>query len=129
MLPPINTVVLEFAYRVSGTAVQINTIYVNKQQWTVTVAYLEDDLISRLLTLLWPCIKWLTVVALDKDCYAGVKEIVKSQGCDRQLTAKGRNRLEEVTVKAVSQYFSFFLSSSLNLAAVGTESLKQSTPG
>ena len=35
---------------------------------------------------------------LGRDSYAGVKKIVKLQGCHRQLTLKAGDQLEEVTI-------------------------------
>ena len=43
----------------------------------------------------------MTLVALGRDHYAGVKYMVKTQGCPRQLTLKSGDQLKETTIKAV----------------------------
>ena len=44
------------------------------------------------------CKKYLTVALLKRECYAGVKYIVKTQECHKQMSG---DCLAEVTVKAV----------------------------
>ena len=42
------------------------------------------------------------MAVLGRDSYAGVKLVVKTQGCHRQLTIKAGDLMDEMTVKAVS---------------------------
>ena len=45
------------------------------------------------------------MAVLERDRYAGVKQIVKTQDCHRQLTVKTCEGMEEMAVKAVSTVF------------------------
>ena len=45
------------------------------------------------------------MAVLERDRYAGVKQIVNTQGCHRQLMVKTGDGMEEMVVKAVSTVF------------------------
>ena len=65
------------------------------------------------------------MVASSRDCYAGVKQLVKLKGCHRQLTEKTGDRLEEATDKAVSTVYMWKVQQQ-SLRSKGLASLKMS---